>query len=155
MADIFGSPARGVQAWKMGRAMLTIPGLDRVAVKAATVSFVRPSMTFSPINMTDNFVVAGEGSGGIELTTLIGPSASIRAFLERFGDVCRIDSNTLTLTPAGDITPCVGSSKPDGFVLSGVLFNSIQISAQSPQEAGGLSMTQGTITGTILSLRFS
>jgi len=154
--DIFGHTMGSSKGWRLGRAMLTLPGsFDKLAVTNVTIGYGLPVQSFSPINQTAKYIVAGEPEGGLTIGLMVGPSASIKAFVEQYSDICKINGNTMTIKPAGDLEPCPGvdGGSPDEFVLSGVHIHNIQLSAAMAQQAGGINLTSATLTATFLSLQ--
>lgn len=151
MADIFGGKVGGVKSWKLGRTVLVIPDIEGLIANSVNITYQRGVSVQNPINTADKIVIAGEPSGTIQIGLLIGPSDGVKEFLQRYGDVCAIGSNTLTVRPVGDTQPCDGEFKPLVFKLGGVLVNSLSMTAQSA-EAGGIPLTTAQIQGTFLSM---
>ena len=151
MSDVFGGKVGGVQSWKLGRTVLVIPDIEGIIATNVNVTYARPTSIQNPINTADKIVIAGEPTGTIQIGMLVGPSQGVKEFLKKYGDVCEIASNTMTIRPVGDTEPCDGGFEPLVFQLSGVLLSSLNLTAQSG-EAGSIPLTQATVQGTFLNM---
>jgi len=128
MNDIFGIDTQIGGAWQLDGAVLNIEDADELVVTACTITYNRGSSKFSPLNQRKRYLLTGAANGTIALGFIIGPSRSIKEFLERYADACQVTKNVLTIQPAG-IKECeTDSFTPIEFICNGVLLNNINIS---------------------------
>ena len=83
MKDIFGSDVTLGGAWVLDGAILSIEGGSDLVAIGCNVQYGRDISEYRPINQNKRYLVAGLGVGSVTITTIIGPSSGVAAFLRR------------------------------------------------------------------------
>ena len=143
MADIFGQNVQHGGAWKLDGAIISLAaGNEDLIVNTCTVTYNRPINKINPLNTNKQYIIAGRGNGTVTLGIIVGPSAGIKTFLERYTDPCQIAGNTMTIK-AANVNDCPGA---DGasveFVCKYCLLQGLNASVQ----AGDLSVLSAGAT---------
>jgi len=152
--DIFGNDGTIYDAWQLNEAVLTIEGGDDLIAIGFQMRYARQITPYRPLNKTGTVLIAGQGTGSINLTSLVGPKATMDAFLQRYADVCQNAGNTILVQPGG-IEQCAGGTNPTSFEASGCIINELQVNVQTIGELSvvttgismiitGLSLNPGT-----------
>ncbi len=108
MPDIFGTEVKIGGAWKIDGAILTIEGGQDLVATGCRISYGRAVTDYLPINQHARYLISGPGTGSVELSAIIGPSKSIKNFINKYSDICQTAGNTLIIKPAG-VVACEGS----------------------------------------------
>jgi hypothetical protein len=125
--DIYGIDTQIGGAFQLEGAVLNIEGAEELIVTDTAITYARAATKFSPLNQKKRYMVTGEANGQITLGSVIGPSRSIKDFLLRYADPCRIAENVLSLQPTG-IKDCNADDfNAIEFVCNGVLLNNLQV----------------------------
>jgi hypothetical protein len=146
MADVFGSNPTFGGAFSVDKAKLTfLPdhGLGQL-VQSASASYRRQvSRIFDLGDGSKTYYVAGRAEGNLGIQRMAAPKSVAGAFLQQFGDVCRVASdkrgaNTITISAQG-AQACPGQGSTTKYTMEYCLITNVdlQISVQS------LAMTEG------------
>ncbi len=129
MPDVFGTDTQVGDAWQLDGAVLEIEDGAELVVTSAAINYVRQVTKFTALNSKRRYLVTGEADGTLQLGAVIGPSKSIKTFIERYARACDVKKNTITVKPAG-IEACEGSNQPVEFICKGILLNALNVSVQ-------------------------
>jgi hypothetical protein len=143
--DIFGIETQIGGSWQLDGAVINIEGADDLVVTAATIQYGRGVTKFSPLNQRKRYLLTGEANGVITMGMIIGPSKSIKTFLQRYADTCQVKKNVLAICPAG-VRSCEDDLVPLQFICNGVLIDNISVNVQQVGQsltmvAAGLNMS--------------
>jgi len=132
-------------------AVIHVEGADDLVVTAASITYQRAVSKFSPLNQRKKYLVTGEANGAVTLGMVIGPSKTIKEFMQRYADACRVKDNVLSLQPAGVNNCDENSFTGIEFVCNGVLLNNIQVGVQ--QVGGNLTVVTAGLGMSFISLQ--
>ena len=110
--------------------------------------YARQITPFRPINIEGTYLVGGRPQGSLVIQALIGPSSTVKAFLDQYGDLCKATgaTNNVTIRPGG-IEECKAgnteSKQTTSFELSGCAINDVSLSVQ---QIGELSVVTSAIS---------
>lgn len=108
--DIFGTNVQHGGSWKLDGAIISLgSGNDDLIVNNCSIQYQRPVNKINPLNTNKQYLIAGRGSGVVNLGIIVGPSTGIKTFLETYTDPCKIKTNVLTIK-AANINQCPGQS---------------------------------------------
>jgi len=136
--DVFQVQIGDPVAWKLDGLLINFD--DNNADLLATgcnLSYQRALTSTFPINTNKRIIISGTPQGTMSIGSIIGPIGDLKAFLDRYADVCNINRNTMTIRPGG-ITPCEGDSnfKFLKFTLTGCLINSFGLTVENRDGMG-------------------
>lgn len=158
MEDIFKQESNIQGSWSMDKAIIQFnntpdtPGAAQLIATGFQMRYSRQITPFRPINTDGTYLVSGRGIGQVTIQALIGPSSTIKEWLEQFGDICKAqtDSNSMTVNPGG-LRECVNGEESEGtalaFQLHGCALNDLSLNVQ---QIGELS-----VVNTALSMIFT
>jgi len=126
--DMYKTDTRIGGAWQAAEAVITIEGAGPMMALGFSLTYTRPVIPYRPINRSGKYLVGGRGSGTCNLSALIGPKASIREFLDRFADLCRVADNVITIKPTGVVDCEDAEATPITFVASGCVLVNMSLS---------------------------
>ena len=132
MKDIYGQEARVAEAWLLDGVVVQLRDAEDLVITTVTVNYPRQISKFAPLNQSKRIMISGEGNGSLQLGMVVGPTSSLKQFIETYGDICRVEENQpITLSP-GKIRDCDGNSISDRleFVCSGCLLQGLNIAVQ-------------------------
>jgi hypothetical protein len=92
-----------------------------------------------PINQDKRYLIAGLPLGTVQMASVIGPSTGIKAFLDRYSDICQIGKNVLTIKPAGTKS-CTGNNVVE-FICAGCIINGINMTVDKTAGANVVLLT--------------
>ena len=147
--DIFQSESKIAGAWHIDEAVLSIEGGEDLIATGFRMQYGRTVVPYQPINRTGKYLISGPGRGNISLSSIVGPTKSIKAFLDRYANICNAAKNTIVIKPAG-ITNCdENGGEPVEFIASGCCIQDMTISVDN---LGGISVVNSGMTIIINSL---
>lgn len=151
--DIFKVNIGNVVAWKLDGSLINFEGSnDDLFATGLQLTYGRNVSPTFPINAATRILVASIPQGQLSINSIVGPVGDLNAFLTKFGDVCLINSNTMSIRPGG-IKPCEEGSNANAklkFTLSGCLMTSFGLVVENRD---GLGMVNSTITMQFLGLQ--
>ena len=149
MADIFGTELKIGGAWKIDGAILTIEGGQDLVATGCQIDYRRVITDFLPINHFARYLISGPGMGSVSIGALIGPSKSVKNFINTYSDICQTAGNTMIIKPAG-VVACEGSdAEVVEFIVGGCTLEQIGLNVTN---IGNMSMVSSTFTIKINSL---
>ena len=163
--DVFGIDRNIGQAWNLDGAVISFGDrdkgadpLDDLIVTSVNLSYKRSTSQITPLNSPFTHVISGESNGTLSLGTIIGPSGTIKTFLEKFGKICGFQKRVIVLKPTGPGTytgsdgNCESSesSNAQSFVCEGCLINTFGISVSNG--GGGITVVNANVTLQVLKL---
>jgi hypothetical protein len=149
MPDIFGSELKIGGAWKIDGAILTIEGGQDLVATGCSIDYSRVIADFLPINHYSRYLISGPGSGSVTIGALIGPSKSVKNFINTYSDICKTAGNTMVIKPAG-VVACEGTdSEVVEFILGGCTMQGLKLDITN---VGNMSMVGSTFSIKINSL---
>lgn len=109
MQDIFKQESKIAGSWSMDRAIVQFnnsPDNKDASELIATglqMRYSRQITPFRPINTPGTYLVGGRGIGQLTIQALVGPSSTIKEWLDQYGDICNAvtQKNSLTINPGG------------------------------------------------------
>ena len=132
--DIFGNVTQVGGAWKLDGAVLTIEGGQDLVARSIAITYQRAIEQINPINQDKKYLIAGDARGTIQLSAVIGPSTGIKAFIDKYADICEIGTNVLTIKPSG-AEDCEGNANPVEFICEGAVMTGVGLNVD--KTAGG------------------
>ena len=142
--DAYGVEGKQLEAWQLDGVVVSLSNAEDLTIQSVSLNYPRGMIKIQPINRNKKLIIVGASEGTLQLGAIIGPSNSIKTFLERYADVCRVAENVLTLRPGG-VQNCAGISSSLEFVCNNCLLNVINISVSQQGSmalvAAGLSMS--------------
>jgi hypothetical protein len=156
--DVFGIDSRIGGAWSLDGAVLEIEDGDKLVVTSVSIGYTRSSTKFSPLNQPSKYIALGEADGTLTLGLIIGPHAAIRGFLKRYSDPCKIAENNIIIKPTGMRVSefgeeCNKAFEKISFTCTGCLINSVTISVSQAGGGQALTMINGVLTMSYISLK--
>jgi len=136
--DIYQSQIGEPTAWKIDGALINFDdnNADLLAT-SLSIQYNRGLSTQFPINSNRRIIIATTPQGQATIGSIIGPIGDLKSFLDRYGDVCQVNTNTMTLRPAG-INPCEDDPNFQNlkFTLSGCLLAGINVTVNNDNGMG-------------------
>lgn len=148
--DVFNTNIRPTQAWSLDGAVVTISDGTELLVSQVSINYQRPITPVKPINQNKNILIAGEGSGTVSLSIIVGPGDKLKDFLTQYSDPCSVSKNTMKITAAVK-DDCHTSDGNTVFLCGDLLSNALGVSVAS-SGPGGIAMINGTINFVMNSL---
>jgi len=162
--DIFGIDRNIGQAWNLDGAVISFgdrgnnDSLDDLIVTSVNLTYRRSTSQITPLNSPLTHVISGESNGTLNLGTIIGPSGTIKTFLEDFGKICGFQKRVIVLKPTGPGTytdsdgNCTSSEKSNAqsFVCEGCLINNFGMSVSNG--GGGITVVNANVSLQVLKL---
>lgn len=162
--DVFGIDRNIGQAWNLDGAVISFGDrqqgdpLDDLIVTSVNLAYRRSTSQITPLNSSLTHVISGESNGTLSLGTIIGPTGTIKNFLEDFGKICGFEKRVIVLKPTGAGTytdsngNCATSEKSNAqsFVCEGCLINNFGMSVSNG--GGGITVVNANVTLQILKL---
>jgi hypothetical protein len=153
MADVLKSNAKPGKAWQLEGAVVTFSESNanneinkQVIATGLEANYNRTNTPINPINRSERYLIVGTPKGVVTMSVIVGPSANMVAFLEKFSDPCEYEKNELYIKSVGTQT-CKGDDQFTDkiFKLTGVMLSGVSISvvktADSNMVMSNLSMT--------------
>ncbi len=143
--DVYNVQIGDPVAWKLDGLLINFD--DNNADLLATgcnLSYARNLTSTFPINTNKRLIISGIPQGSLTIGSIIGPIGDLKAFLDRYADVCNINRNVITIRPGG-ITPCEGDDTNFKFLkltLTGCLIQSFGLTVENRD---GMGMVNSTI----------
>ena len=121
--DIFSQEISSVRTYKLGKTIITIPGFeDSLVCQSANFAYGQAVTPIIPLNRTYKYLIVGDATGTGGLSVLIGPSDKVKAFIKKFSNACKADSdNTITL----ESSSACGDDNKTKFTLRGVIITQV------------------------------
>jgi len=142
--DIFKVNLGEVVAWKLDETLVHFEGSnDDLLATNCTLNYGRNIVPTFPINKRTRVLMTSIPSGTLTIGCIVGPVGDLNAFLQKFGDVCQVNSNTMSIRPGG-IAPCEGTAGANAklkFTLSGCLINSLNLNVENRDGMGVVTST--------------
>jgi len=139
--DVFGSEIKGVEAWSLDGAIISINNGVDLLVSSVGIQYQRAINPIKPLNKAKKSLIVGEGSGSVTMNVIVGPKDGLADFLKNFSDPCKIAENSLTVKSA-DLSACA-EGEGTVFNCSGMLLQSLGVNAQGGGD--GLAMVNGSL----------
>jgi len=149
--DVFQVQLGDPIAWKLDSLLINFDdnNADLLAT-SCTLNYTRNVSNTYPINTNKRIVIAGIPRGTLTIGCIVGPVGDLKAFIDRFGDVCSITSNTMTIRPGG-VIPCEGQTvKKLKLTLTGCLIDSFGLNIEN---SDGMGMVRSQISMTFTGLQ--
>lgn len=150
MKDIFGSDVTLGGAWVLDGAILSIEGGNDLVAVGCDLQYGRDITEYRPLNQNKRYLVAGLGVGSITISTIVGPSSGVAAFLTRYADICQAAKNTILIKPIGPKS-CTGG-QPVMFKAGGCVLQTMSLQTSS---TGGMTVVNSSSVLRINSLDVS
>ncbi len=107
--DIFKQDSNIAGSWSMDKAIVQFntgkdtPGAGTLIATGFQMRYSRQITPFRPINIEGTYLVGGRGIGQATIQALVGPSSTIKQWLDQFGDLCKAtgEQNSMTINPGG------------------------------------------------------
>lgn len=150
--DVFKVQIGEPVAWKLDGLLINFGDSNEdLVATGCDLTYARNLSPTFPINTNKRVIVASIPQGTLRIGSIVGPIGDLQAFLGRYGDVCQIGSNTMSVRPGG-IKPCDGSTdfKNLKFTLTGCLITSFGLVVENRD---GLGMVNSTINMSFIGLQ--
>lgn len=161
MPDVFNSNVNIGEGWKLDGAIIGFgpaptaegggPVNENIVATSLTMSYQRSTQQINPINSNKRYVIASDPQGTLQIGAVVGPSANLKTFIQKFGDVCNIgkEDNLLTIKSTGNQV-CPGQTfTGKTWLCKGCLITNVGLNIQ--KTAGG-NMVMSNIAMSFLSL---
>ena len=136
--DIYDVTLGNPVAWKLDGLLINFGDKNKdLLATSCNLSYQRSLSNHFPINTDQRIIVSGTPQGTLQIGSIVGPVGDLKAFLDRFGDVCQVNTNTMSIRPGG-IKPCKGEGRGKllKFTLSGCLINSFGLTVENSNGMG-------------------
>lgn len=171
MADIYGNQRIPAGVWVISGAVLTFDtessdkGKTDLIATGCEMNYQRTLTPITPINSEYTYLVAGQPSGTLTIDSLIGPGTNVKAFLEKYADICAsknggdLASRKITISPAGNVKVCAAAAgamaggpiaKTQGFVLGGVVLSALGLSVREVGQGSLMATNRLTLSFLVL-----
>lgn len=109
MQDIFKQESKIQGSWSMDKAIVQFnnnaenPGAAELIATGIQLRYSRQITPFRPINIEGTYLVGGRGIGQLTIQALVGPSSTIKEWLNLYGNICNAssESNGMSINPGG------------------------------------------------------
>lgn len=106
MADIFGKTSRNIAgAFSVDKARLDFPDIGATGnssgllVQNIQISYQQQvSFVYDLAKADDVYYIAGRASGTLAMGKIVGSKGILKAFYEKFGNVCNVANQSVTLS---------------------------------------------------------
>lgn len=132
MKDVYGHETRVAEAWVLDGVVVQLRDAEDIVITTVTINYPRQITKFAPLNQAKRIMISGEGNGTMQLGAIIGPTSSVKQFIQTYGDICRVAENQpITLSP-GKVRDCEGAEVAERleFVCSGCILQGINVAVQ-------------------------
>ncbi len=110
--DIFGRVKTTGTPFKTDNVTLIFSGneTDSLLVQTLSVQYAQDVRRVYEIGSTNVYLMAGETSGQMQFTRVVGPKPIQTRFLSRFGDLCQVNQNRVAFDLGSEIS-CVPGAR--------------------------------------------
>ena len=140
--DIYQVDINQPIAWKLDGMLINFDDNNNdLLATGVQLNYSRQLASHFPLNTNQRVIVAAAPQGTLNITSIVGPYGDVVSFLNRYGDVCNINKNNMSVRPGG-IQPCEGTGNvPAKFTLTGCLISTFGLSVQNQNGMGVVNST--------------
>jgi hypothetical protein len=131
--DVFGrtSPTlNGVFAADLAVVTFGSAALTTTLMQSLQLSYAQQVSQFFELGANATYLIGGRASGQLGVGHIVGPGATILAWYNQFGDVCKADQNVLNFTAKG--SECSkGASQALNYSIKYIVLTQVGLSVQA------------------------